>query len=171
MSKPLGVILLVDDNPDDYEATYRSMQKNQLNNPVQWCQSGHDAKDYLLGEGKYARLVATADGGSLAAPQPATGLIPPPTLILLDLNLPGMDGRALLRLIKQHDRLRSIPVIVLSTSNDARDVQECYALGASTFIHKPVNFEALNTAIRAMKAYWFGVALLPATAEVHNARA
>lgn len=169
MSNPLGIVLLVDDNPDDYEATYRSMQNNGLNNPVQWCQSGHDAKDYLLGEGKYAAPADTTDKKSTALSAPGT--VPLPTLILLDLNLPGMDGLALLRLIKQHERLRSIPVVVLSTSNDARDVQDCYALGASTFIHKPVSFEALNAAIRALKAYWFEVALLPTSGEVSHAHA
>ena len=82
-------------------------------------------------------------------------------MILLDLNLPGMDGRQLLEVIKTEDGLKSIPVVILTTSNNDHDVERCYALGASTYIQKPVTFEGLSKAIQTMKEYWFGIALLP----------
>ena len=145
MDKDIGTILLVDDNPDDYEATFRGLRKNHLLNPVAWCQSGQEAKDYLYREGKYA----------------VDESVTRPMMILLDLNMPGLDGRELLGIIKQHQTLKSIPVVVLTTSKDPRDIDECYALGASTYIQKPVSFEGLTQAIKTMKDYWFGIAVLP----------
>lgn len=145
----LSHILLVEDNEDDYEATLRSLKKNHFANPVHWCKSGQDALDYLNHQGKYASL-------------PDTSL---PDLVLLDLNLPGIDGRQVLFQMKQNNRLRAIPVVVLTTSSDAKDVEQCYFIGASTYIQKPVSFEGLTQAIRTMKDYWFNVALLPGEKE------
>jgi CheY-like chemotaxis protein len=84
-----------------------------------------------------------------------------PGLILLDLNMPGVDGRQVLERLKASPTLRPIPVIILTTSSDTRDIEQCYALGASTFIQKPVDFDGLAAAVRAMRDYWFGIALLP----------
>lgn len=145
MEHDLGLILLVDDNPDDYEATLRSLRKNHLLNPVHWCKSGQDARDYLYHQGKYENDESVRR----------------PTLMLLDLNMPGLDGRQLLRELKADREMCAIPTVILTTSNDPQDVEECYALGASTFIQKPVEFEGLTQAIRTMKDYWFGIALLP----------
>jgi len=142
--QPIPVLLMVEDNEDDYEATVRSLKKNHFVNPVHWCRSGRDALDFLGRSGKYA------DGG-----------VPTPDLILLDLNMPGIDGRQVLGAVKADPKLRHIPVIVLTTSSDARDVEQCYEIGASTYIQKPVSFEGLTEAVRTMKDYWFGVALLP----------
>ncbi len=133
----IPAILLVEDNEDDYEATVRSLKKNHFLNPVHWCKSGREALDFLQ----------TGDNV--------------PDLILLDLNMPGIDGRQVLATVKGDAVLRHIPVIVLTTSNDARDVDQCYDIGASTYIQKPVSFEGLTEAIRTMKDYWFGIALLP----------
>ena len=144
MSKD-GVILLVEDNPDDYEATVRGFRKNHIDNPIQWCKSGQDAYDYLYRKEKYA---ATPD-------------VKTPILILLDLNLPGMDGRQLLGSIKADEHLRAIPILVLTTSNDPTDVNNCYALGASTYIQKPVGFQALSYLIQVINEYWFNIAILP----------
>lgn len=138
-------ILLVEDNEDDYEATVRSFRKNHVLNPVHWCRSGGDALDYLHGRGRYAEA----------------GTAVRPDLILLDLNMPGVDGRQVLTHVKDDAALRSIPVVVLTTSADSKDVDQCYAIGASTYIQKPVSFEGLTEAIRTMKDYWFGVAILP----------
>lgn len=139
----LPPILLVEDNQDDYEATVRSLKKNHFVNPIKWCKNGQEALDYLLKKGQYA--------------QDATV----PGLILLDLNMPGIDGREVLRQLKDYPELRRIPVVVLTTSSDVKDVDECYEIGASTYIQKPVSFGGLTEAIRTMKDYWFGIAILP----------
>jgi two-component system response regulator len=138
-------ILLVEDNQDDYEATCRAFDKANLRNPIVWCRSGRDALDYLNKEGAYK------DARN----------IPPPGLVLLDLNMPGMDGRKTLAAIKQDGALKRIPVIILTTSADERDIQACYQAGANTYVQKPVSFEGLIEAIKRLKAYWFEIALLP----------
>ena len=145
MQTNLPSILLVEDNKDDYEATQRSFKQAHLDNPIHWCRSCKDAMDYLKHEGIYLGERMTML----------------PALILLDLNMPGIDGRKILKILKQHDNLKKIPVIILTTSSDLRDVEECYTLGASTYIQKPVNFEGLVEAITRIKEYWFGIALLP----------
>lgn len=137
-------ILLVEDNRDDYEATVRSLKRNHFINPIRWCQNGQDALDYLNKDGQYKDEHASL-----------------PQLMLLDLNMPGVDGRAVLREMKQKDKLKNIPVVILTTSSDEKDVEKCYELGASTYIQKPVSFTGLTEAVRTMKDYWFGVAILP----------
>jgi CheY-like chemotaxis protein len=141
----LPTILLVEDNIDDYDATIRSFKAAHLHNPVHWCRTGADALDYLKGAGIYALKPAG----------------PRPALVLLDLNMPGMDGKQVLTTIKRAPALKRIPIVILTTSSDERDVTQCYELGASTYIQKPVDFDALIAAVRRIKEYWFGVALLP----------
>ncbi len=138
-------ILLVEDSEDDYEATTRAFHKASLFNKVYWSRSGQDALDYLKHEGKYK----------------ASNDAPKPGLILLDLNMPGMDGRKTLEFIKQDDRLKRIPVIILTTSSDERDIKTCYQMGANTYVQKPVSFDGLIDAIKRLKEYWFEIALLP----------
>jgi len=135
-------ILIVDDSEDDYEATIRAFKKVSLHNPVVWCRSGRDALDYLKRESKEL-------GNGLR-----------PGLLLLDLNMPGLDGRKTLQLIKEDTSLKRIPVIVLTTSANERDVQDCYHMGANTYVQKPVTFDGLIEAIKRLKAYWFEIALL-----------
>lgn len=142
----LAHVLLVEDNEDDYEATRRSFVKNHLINPLSWSRSAEDALQLLRASG-------TIDDGDETKRRP--------DLILLDLNMPGMDGRRFLEVIKSDERFRSIPVVVLTTSADISDVERCYQLGASTYIQKPVSFDGLARAVRTMKDYWFGIALLP----------
>jgi two-component system response regulator len=138
-------ILLVEDNQDDYEATCRAFKKANLCNPIIWCKSGRDALDCLKREGAYKD----------------TGKGVRPGLVLLDLNMPGMDGRKTLKVIKQDDTLKRIPVIILTTSSDERDIQACYQAGANTYVQKPVSFDGLIEAFKRLKAYWFEIALLP----------
>ena len=138
-------ILLVEDNQDDYEATCRAFKKANLSNPIVWCKSGQAALDCLKQQGAYKEAHRGARPG----------------LILLDLNMPGMDGRKTLEAIKQNHALKQIPVIVLTTSADERDIQACYQAGANTYVQKPVSFDGLIEAIRRLKAYWFEIALLP----------
>jgi two-component system response regulator len=141
----LAHVLIVEDNEDDYEATRRSFVKNHFINPLNWSRSAEDALQVLRS--------ADALGGEGAVPD----------LILLDLNMPGMDGRKFLEIVKAEEHLKSIPVVILTTSSDATDIERCYQLGASTYIQKPVSFDGLTQAVRTMKDYWFGIALLPST--------
>jgi two-component system response regulator len=146
MSLPITsqTILLVEDSDDDYEATIRAFKKANLHNPVSWCKSGREVLDYLKHEGTFSDRKGDKPG-----------------LILLDLNMPGLDGRKTLKLIKDDERFKRIPVIILTTSSDERDVEECYQMGANTYVQKPVSFEGLIAAIRRLKEYWFEIALLP----------
>jgi two-component system, response regulator len=144
----LAHVLIVEDNEDDYEATRRSFQRNHLVNPLTWCRNAEEALRKLRG------------GGSAGNDKPLH-----PDLILLDLNMPGLDGRKFLEIIKADERLRCIPVVILTTSNNATDIERCYTLGASTYIQKPVSFDGLTEAVRTMKDYWFGIALLPTSSE------
>lgn len=140
-----SIILVVEDNVDDYEALMRAFKKAPLDNRVQWCKSGKDALDYLRHEGPYAAAPAAT----------------PPALILLDLNMPGIDGKKALALIKQDPQLKHIPVLILTTSANERDIEQCYELGASTYIHKPAAFEGLIDTVKCIKNYWLNTALLP----------
>jgi len=135
-------ILIVEDSPDDFEATKRAFTKANLRNQIQRAESGEEALSYLRDESN-AR----------------------PGIILLDLNMPGLDGRKTLEIIKQTRHLQSIPVVILTTSNDERDVEACYKLGANTYIQKPVDFDGLIAAIRRLKEYWFEIAILPKDGE------
>jgi two-component system response regulator len=136
-------IMMVEDSEDDYEATIRAFKKANLLNPVKWFRSGWEAMDHLNKKTE-----------------------PVPNLILLDLNMPELDGRNTLRLIKEDKLLRQIPVIILTTSSDERDIDACYKMGANTYIQKPVTFDGLIEAVKRLKEYWFGIALLPK--EEHN---
>jgi two-component system, response regulator len=138
-------ILFVEDSEDDYEAAVRAFGKANLHNPISWCRSGHEALDFLGHKGEYT--------------DPAKA--PRPGLILLDLNMPGLDGRKTLQMIKQDSSLKDIPVIILTTSADQRDINHCYQIGANTYIQKPVSFDGLIDAIKRLKEYWFEVAILP----------
>lgn len=131
-------ILIIEDSDDDFDATCRAFGKANLRNPIERAASGDQALTYLKDE-KQTK----------------------PGLILLDLNMPGMDGRKTLEIIKQQHCLKKIPVVVLTTSDDERDVKSCYDLGANTYIQKPVDFDGLIQAIRQLKEYWFEIALLP----------
>ena len=131
-------IFIVEDSDDDFDAARRAIRKANLVNPIVRAASGEEALAYLR------------------APSNVK-----PGLILLDLNMPGMDGRRTLEIIKQHENLRALPVVILTTSDDERDVNDCYDLGANTYIQKPVDFDGLIEAIKRLKEYWFEIALLP----------
>jgi CheY-like chemotaxis protein len=138
-------ILLVEDTPDDAEATLRAFKKAGMANPIFHCTDGDDALDYLRRQGKYA--------------DPASA--PRPGMILLDLNMPGTDGREVLAAIKADESLRQIPVIVLTTSSDERDIQVCYRDGANSYIQKPVDMKGFLESIQRLVDYWYHIVLLP----------
>ena len=130
-------ILLVDDNDDDVEAAMRGFKRTNLKNPIVRAATGTEA----LGMLRDHKLR--------------------PALILLDLNMPGLDGRRVLAILKADSELKKIPVVILTTSSDERDVEECYMLGANTYVQKPVDLDGLFAAIQRLKDYWFEIALLP----------
>jgi two-component system, response regulator len=138
-------ILLVEDTPEDAEATLRAFKKAGMANPIFHCKDGDDALDYLRRRGKYA--------------DPASA--PRPGMILLDLNMPGTDGREVLAAIKADESLRQIPVIVLTTSSDERDIQVCYRDGANSYIQKPVDMKGFLESIQRLVDYWYHIVLLP----------
>jgi CheY-like chemotaxis protein len=138
-------LLLVEDSPEDREATIRALAQAGMANPIHWCSNGDDALDYVFQRGKYA------DG------TPA----PRPSVILLDLNLPGTDGREVLAEIKGADHLKTIPVLILTTSTDARDIDACYQMGANSYIKKPVDLSGFFRGIQRLTDFWFELAVLP----------
>jgi CheY-like chemotaxis protein len=138
-------ILLVEDSPEDFEATVRALRRAGLANPIYRCEDGDEALDFLRRRGAYA--------------DPA--LAPRPGVILLDLNLPGTDGREVLDAVKADPALRTIPVIVLTTSTDERDVERCYSAGTNSYIKKPVDLEGFMRAIQRLKEFWFEVVIVP----------
>jgi two-component system, response regulator len=142
---PSQPILLVEDSPEDFETTQRAFRKSGLRNPIFRCSDGEEALDFLFRRGQYAD------------PEKA----PRPGVILLDLNLPGTDGREVLAEIKADPSLKQIPVVVLTTSSDERDVESCYSAGASSYIQKPVNLDGFMRAIERLNDYWFEVVILP----------
>src|SRR4029077_11458792 len=113
-----------------------------LKNPIPPGADGDEALDYLLRRGKHADA-------------------PRPGVVLLDLNLPGTDGREVLNEIKSHPDLKQIPVIVLTTSSDDRDVSACYRAGANSYVQKPVDLDGFMRAIERLNDYWFEVVILP----------
>ncbi|HEY3568086.1 MAG TPA: response regulator [Thermoanaerobaculia bacterium] len=139
---PSQPILLVEDSPEDFETTERAFRKSGLKNPIFRCSDGDEALEFLFRRGRFADA-------------------PRPGVILLDLNLPGTDGREVLAEIKADASLKQIPVIVLTTSSDDRDVQACYNAGASSYIQKPVDLDGFMRAIERLNDYWFEVVILP----------
>ncbi|MCB1444448.1 MAG: response regulator [Rhizobiaceae bacterium] len=130
-------ILLIDDNDDDVEATLRAFKRTNFKNTVMRAATGAEGLAML----RERRVM--------------------PGLILLDLNMPGLDGRRVLAILKGDNDLKRIPVVILTTSADERDIEECYQLGANTYIQKPVDLDGLFAAVQRLKDYWFEIALLP----------
>jgi two-component system response regulator len=141
-----NIIMIVEDSDDDFEATERALRRDgRLANPLLRFESGEEALDYLLRRDEYS--------------DPASS--PRPCIVLLDLNMPGAGGYPVLSTIKQDPELKRIPVIVLTTSNDIKDIQSCYDSGANTYIRKPVDLDGFFQAIRKLKEYWLDLAVLP----------
>lgn len=140
-----AVILLVEDDPDDQELTKRALRSSKLLNTLKIVNDGEQALDYLYQRGDFA--------DSEAAPRPE--------LILLDLNMPKLDGRSVLTRIKQDPELRSIPVVILTTSSREEDVARSYHLGVNSYITKPVRMEGFIRAIQDLEHYWFDLVVLP----------
>lgn len=138
-------ILMADDDADDRQLTKEAFEENHLANELRFVEDGVQLMDYLHGRGEFA--------------QP--GSAPRPGLILLDLNMPRKDGREALREIQSDPNLRSIRVIVMTTSNAEEDVLRSYDLSATSYITKPIRFEELVDIVRTLGKYWLEIVELP----------
>ncbi len=136
------IILLVEDQPDDELLTIRALKKNNIKNEVRVVRDGAEALDYLFGRGAYEQRDL-------------------PQVILLDLKLPKVDGLEVLRQVRADARTRRLPVIVLTSSKEERDVVDSYNLGANSYVRKPVDFEQFSEAVRQLGLYWFVLNELP----------
>ena len=131
-------ILLVEDNPDDVELTRLAFDEAKIANQLAVVGDGAEALDYLFARGRFA----DRDPADL------------PSLVLLDLNLPKVDGREVLQAIRANETTRSLPVVVLTTSTEPFDVEATYALGVNSYIQKPVDFEQFVWAVKQVGLYW-----------------
>jgi len=131
-------ILLVEDNPADAELTIRALKKQNLANKLVWVKDGEQALDFVFGTGAFAHR----------------DVMRPPRVILLDLRLPKIDGLEALQRIKADERTRLIPVVVLSSSTQDRDIVESYRLGVNSYVSKPVQFEEFAKVVSTLGLYW-----------------
>ncbi|BAY15528.1 response regulator receiver protein [Nostoc sp. HK-01] len=141
----IPLLLIVEDSNEDFEALHRLLQRSPMKISIQRCVNGEQALAFLYRTGNYRdREISLMPG-----------------LIVLDLNLPGTDGREVLRQIKQDDHLKIVPVVVFTTSNNPKDIEDCYRYGVNSYIVKPINFEQLKRDIQTLIRYWFEVTKLP----------
>ena len=136
--EPTQPILLVEDNPDDEALTLRAFKKNNILNQIVVCRDGAEAVDFLFAQGAYADR---ADE-------------PLPQLVLLDLKLPKLDGTEVLRRIRANERTRLLPVVVLTSSKEDRDIIDSDQLGANSYVRKPVDFTEFLGAVRSLGLFW-----------------
>ncbi|MBI4781283.1 MAG: response regulator [Oscillatoriophycideae cyanobacterium NC_groundwater_1537_Pr4_S-0.65um_50_18] len=144
MTAKTAPLLIVEDSNEDFEVLQRFLHQSPTPISIQRCISGEQALAFLSCTGDYIGQSA-----------------PRPSLIVLDLNLPGTDGREVLRQIKQDDNLKKIPVVVFTTSNNPKDIADCYRYGVNSYIIKPINFAQLKRDVQMLVDYWFEVTTLP----------
>ena len=131
-------ILLVEDNPSDIDLTKRAFEKGHINNNLIVAEDGQEALDYIFGKGKYA----SRDANQL------------PVLILLDLKLPKIGGLEVLKIIRATEKIKRVPVVILTSSKEEQDVAASYDLGVNSYIRKPVDFNQFADAIKHLGLYW-----------------
>jgi CheY-like chemotaxis protein len=132
------IILLVEDNPDDEALAIRALKRNHISNQIVVAHDGVEALDYLFGNGVYANRDLSIK----------------PTVVLLDLKLPRVDGIEVLRRLREDDRTKLLPVVILTTSSEEQDMLDSYSLGCNSYIRKPVDFIQFSEAIRQLGMYW-----------------
>jgi CheY-like chemotaxis protein len=138
-------ILMADDDPDDRLLTEDALKEARLANEIRFVENGEELLQYLRHQGKFADKT----------------LYPRPGIILLDLNMPKMDGREALQHLKSDSDLRRIPVIIMTTSKADQDILKSYDLGANSYVTKPVTFDELVEVVRGFGKYWFEIVTLP----------
>jgi two-component system, response regulator len=131
-------ILIVEDNPRDADLTLRSLKKNNLANNILVAKDGIEALDFFFCRGKF-------EGRSLSNP---------PKVVLLDLKLPKVSGLEVLKIVKADERTSHIPIVVVTSSKEEPDMKEAYALGANSYVVKPVDFEQFTNAMNSLGLYW-----------------
>ncbi|ARN19848.1 response regulator [Piscinibacter gummiphilus] len=138
MSEPSKVILLVEDNPDDSMLTLRAFKRSHVMNPIVVARDGIEALDFLFARGAFAERASE----------------PPPALVILDLKLPKLDGLGVLKAIREDDRTRLLPVVILTSSKQEQDLISGYSLGANSYVRKPVDFTEFLDAVKVLGIYW-----------------
>ncbi|MCL6432913.1 MAG: response regulator [Leptolyngbyaceae cyanobacterium HOT.MB2.61] len=138
-------LLIAEDSDEDFEVLQLLMRQMEVQNPIYRCTNGDKVLDFLYQEGDYSN------------PE----IAPRPSIILLDLNLPGTDGRDVLEQLKQDQKLKEIPVIIFTTSSNPKDVEFCYQKGANGYLIKPVDSEELEKTVQAFVEFWLEVNTLP----------
>lgn len=138
-------LLVIEDSDEDFEAFGRMLRKSSVANPIYRCIDGDDALDFLYHTGEYIDLAKA----------------PRPSIILLDLNLPGTDGREVLEQLKQDNALKTIPVVVFTTSSNPKDIEVCYQYGVNGYIVKPIDVNKLRRTLQIFIDYWFEAVILP----------
>lgn len=139
----ISPILMADDDDGDLFLARKAMERNHVPNPLVTVANGEELLDYLYRRGKFS------------------GFNAPPCFILLDLNMPRMDGREVLKIIKSDDILKKIPVVVLTTSKAQEDILGSYGMGANSYITKPSTFEGLLKVVQSLKDYWIDIVEFP----------
>jgi CheY-like chemotaxis protein len=144
-----AIILLAEDDKGDQELTRRALEQGKIRNDLRIVEDGEEALAYLFRRGKYK--------------DPATS--PRPDLLLLDLNLPRVDGREVLERVRADAKLRRMAVVVLTTSRQEEDILRSYEVGCNSFITKPVGMDQFIRVIQALEEYWFQIVVLPPKTE------
>ncbi|RCJ31608.1 two-component system response regulator [Nostoc minutum NIES-26] len=145
IGNPTQTLLVIEDSDEDFEALCRVMYRQAVVNPIFRCTDGDEALDFLYHTGPY--------GDAQIAPRPS--------IILLDLNLPGTDGREVLEQIKQDENFKTIPVVVFTTSSNPKDIEICYRYCVASYILKPIDIKRLVQTIQGFINYWLDIVILP----------
>lgn len=148
MNDESKVILLVEDNPDDVALTLRAFKRSHLMNPLLVARDGVEALDYLFARGAHADRAGA----------------PLPTLVILDLKLPRLDGLGVLKALRADPRTAMLPAVILTSSKEEQDVVSGYKLGANSYVRKPVDFTEFVEAVKVLGIYWLALNQLPPSA-------
>ena len=143
-------VLLIEDNPDDADLTIRAFSRHRFTNDMLHVTNGRQALNFLFGRDDYS----------------SRGNAPLPSVVLLDLKLPQVHGLEVLRAIRAAERTRNLPVVVLTSSNDRRDIIECYESGANSYVRKSIDYNEFSNAIRQLVNYWLTLNVLPVANQI-----
>ena len=155
-------ILLVEDNPDDRELMKLAFAQSEIPHNLIVLSDGIEALNYLIGRKNYNERTSVSNGDSDRDPKPM------PALIILDLNLPKINGTEILRRIRAHPKTRLLPVVIISSSNEPEDLIDSYINGCNSYIRKPIHFTQLQKFVREISSYWLNINQLPPVFGVLN---